>query len=361
MHASVRSSFFSLSLLLIAILGCGGASVSSGGGSGTGGSGNKTGPLTPSNSVYVTSNSSVLQFSRTANGSVTPAATITGPLGFSPHGLAIDSAGNLYVGYDQAGSTKILEYAPGASGFATPIRIISGPDTDLQAAGADLPIFSMDVDSAGNLYVGVGDIAPGKPSPPGILVFSPTASGDAAPTKSFLTTLVAPHQLAVDYASNIYAASYANIQFLGFIGPGSVSIYNSTASGTASPDSYIDLPDSSSIAVGVAVDSAGNVYVASEHVASPQQLTSPSILVFSASSTGSATPVRTISGAATTMNQIGGLRVDSAGNIYVLNQTSTGAPSILKFSATASGNTAPIATITSSTFATAGGDIALQK
>jgi hypothetical protein len=62
--------------------------------------------------------------------------------------------------------------------------------------------------------------------------------------------------------------------------------------------------------------------------------------VFSAGSTGNAAPVRTIAGAATTMIAPESLSVDSAGNVYVLNDLN-----ILKFGPNATGNVAPSATI----------------
>ena len=91
---------------------------------------------------------------------------------------------------------------------------------------------------------------------------------------------------------------------------------------------------------GVAVDSQGNVYVSNVDGAGVF-----SIFEFSAGSTGNVAPMRTISGSATTMNAIGNLTVDSAGNIYVLNDIN-----ILKFSPTATGNVAPTATISSMFF-----------
>jgi hypothetical protein len=55
------------------------------------------------------------------------------------------------------------------------------------------------------------------------------------------------------------------------------------------------------------------------------------------------------------MESVGNLRVDSAGNLYVLEGST-----ILKFAPGAKGNVAPIATISSSAFTFAGGPIAVQ-
>ena len=92
---------------------------------------------------------------------------------------------------------------------------------------------------------------------------------------------------------------------------------------------------------GLALDSAGNIYVS--NIPSDQNAL-PEILEFSAGSTGNVAPTRTISGSATTMSVGGNLALDSAGNIYVLNQLN-----LLKFAPDATGNVAPIATITTAT------------
>jgi hypothetical protein len=89
--------------------------------------------------------------------------------------------------------------------------------------------------------------------------------------------------------------------------------------------------------VGIALDSAGNIYVANGNVTG---VSTPSILVFSAGSTGNVAPIRTISGSATTMIAAGNLSVDSDANVYVVDL-----PGILKFGPTSSGNVPPTAII----------------
>ena len=93
--------------------------------------------------------------------------------------------------------------------------------------------------------------------------------------------------------------------------------------------------------VSVAVDSAGNVYVANGNAGGA----TPSILEFSAGSTGNIAPMRTISGSATMLSVPRNLSVDGAGNIYVLNDLN-----ILKFSPRAMGNAAPTSTMSSTFF-----------
>ena len=89
----------------------------------------------------------------------------------------------------------------------------------------------------------------------------------------------------------------------------------------------------------VALDRAENLYVA--NAASP----SPAILVFAKGASGNVAPLRTISGASTQLNLPFGVAVAARGDIFVANE---GASSVLRFDATANGDVAPVATIAGS-------------
>jgi hypothetical protein len=109
-------------------------------------------------------------FAAGTHGSSSPIGTITGPhTGMSvPHGVAIDSAGDIYVAQFAANSVTVYS-ANTKNGNATPIRTVVGSATQLQQPA------SLSFDKAGNLYVCDGG------SPYDILVFAPNAEGDAAP------------------------------------------------------------------------------------------------------------------------------------------------------------------------------------
>jgi len=325
--------------LLVIAAGCGG-----GGTAGNGGGGGN-GP-SPQN-VYITQDvlldpqlsQNVMQFPTSGTGNVTPSTTLKGPAGVFLSGLAVDGTGNLYVGgtissNGPLASAEVLIYAPGASGTATPSRTIAGASTGLNVPGLS-GIDALALDGSGNLYVSsyvnIGGILY-----PGVSVFSNTANGNVAPTKVIggsATTINSflPGQIAVDSANNIYTAGGSLAQ------ANSILVFSSNATGNVPPTSMIAgsntmLED----VVGIAVDSAGNIYAANGNVNG----STPSIVVFSAGSTGNAAPVRTITGAATTMIAPGNLSVDSEGNVYVLNDLN-----VLKFGANATGNVAPSATI----------------
>src|ERR1022692_67670 len=343
-HAPYRT-LCGLLVLLIVIAGCGG----SGGGGGT-----LTGPAAAPSSYLTQDNltfggpplpSNILQFSTTANGTVSPAATLTGPANVVFSGLAGDGKGNAYVGGEIFGtgggsggpplqSVEILVYAPGADG-THPTRTITSASLQNNQGG----VSALTVDSSGNLYLSGVLAAPNLGS--GVAVFSPTASGNAVPIRTIsgsATTIVGlgAFPIAVDSADNIYISTAD----LGE--PDSILIFNSSANGNVPPTSTIGGPATTINGIaGLALDSAGNIYVSNIPF---EQNSLPEILEFSAGSTGNVSPIRTISGSATTMSAAGSLALDSAGNIYVLNTLN-----LLKFAPNATGNAAPIATITTPT------------
>jgi hypothetical protein len=333
--------------LLLLTSGCGGGSANGGGG----------GTPPASSSIYVTSvllapePSSILEFPTTANGNIAPTSTIEGSSNLFFNGLAVDAAGNVYVGAapDNSGNggIEILVYAPGASGTSTPIRTISGAATGLEVLGQN-SISALAVDSAGNTYVlaqtteSQGDL--------GISIFSATANGNVAPTRiiaGIATNIQFPNQIAVDSAGSIYVANSF------FPGTASILIFNSSANGNVPPTSVLGGSETTMNSIqGLAVDNAGNIYVAAN--GTDLGGGTPSILEFSAGSSGNVAPVRTISGPATTIIGLGNVAVDGAGSVYLLSP-----PGILKFASNVMGNAAPTATISS--ISLAGGDnIAVQ-
>ena len=366
--------------LLLAVLasGCGGSSNSS---PTPGGGGGVTTPpaTTPAMSVYVINDnaaftpvqpSTILQFAKTTSGgSLTPLSTITGPANVIFSALTEDSTGNLYVGGYTAtsgttgpGTVNLLEYAAGSSGTATPLRNLTGTGTGLEQLASN-PISSIDVDSTGNLYVSAAVAVGSGPSGriyAGISEFAPAANGNTAPVRVIAgtaTTLTNPIQIAVDAAGNIFVADDPAIT-----PPESITIFDPKAIGNAAPTAILGGSNTQIYYVrGVAVDTVGNIYVAS--LAQPAATNAPtfggtpSILVFAAGATGNVAPTRVITGTSTSLGSgvIHNLRVDSAGNIYILSGTS-----ILKFASGATGNVAPAETIASPAFFTIDSSLAVQ-
>jgi hypothetical protein len=354
MHTFKLKNFllFGLTFLLVAT-GCGGGPFGPGTTLNLGNPGNPD-----SGTIYVTVNPlaagqpAVYLFSTTADGNVIP-RNITGLASVDLfNGIAVDPQGYLYVGADTVSTdpsevNAILVYAPGARGTATPKRTINGPSTGLGSMNSTFSIGSLALDKSGNLYVS-SVVAVDGSEIFGISVFSSTANGDASPTRVIagsatnINSAVGSAPIAVDSGGNIYATGPYDPQSDSFQSS-SVVIFDSSANGNVPPTSTLGGSDTMITNAGpVAIDSTDNIYVANELVTDilTGLTVPPSILVFSAGSTGNVAPIRVISGSATTLVVIQGICFDSSGNIYVLNNTN-----ILKFAPGSDGNVAPIATI----------------
>lgn len=308
---------------------------------------------TAATSVYVlqdptsgsTGSGSILQFSANGTGSVLPTSTITGPPNTLFTGLDTDGTGNIYVGTTGAGiAGDVREYASGSSGAATPVRTLPGGSTTK-------------IDSVNGLAVSPGGEIFLSQDSGSIVAFSATATGSVAPARYILgasqtggglSTIVVANAVAVDNADNLYVVNEG--------GPGlqPIVVFGPTATGNAPPLRTIGGPltlTSTSIVGGVATDSAGNLYVTATSVSGPaaNPVFAGSILVFAAGASGNVAPVRVITGAATQLGPVLGIRVDAIGSVYVVTATTAAmTPTVLKFLATATGNVAPTSSFTSS-------------
>ena len=274
--------------------------------------------LDAASNVYVSNTYTVTVYAPGASGNVAPIRTIESSSRVG--GIALDTAGNLYV----AGGDVITVYAT-ANGSATPIRTIAGNNTGLGCPAG------MGLDAAGELYVA-------NPCGGSITVFAAGADGNAIPTRTIIgsnTGLNGPWGIALDAARHVYVANYGGY----LANAGSVTVYAAGASGNAIPtrtiagcNTGIGYPLGPR---GVALDAAGNLYVAAH-------IPAFGIAVYAATASGNATPTRTITGCNTGLNGPFGIARDAAGNFYVANHLSS---TITVYAAGASGNSTPIRTI----------------
>ncbi len=159
-----------------------------------------------------------------------------------------------------------------------------------------------------------------------------------------------PFGVAVDSTGNIYVANSAS--FNG--GPDTVTAFPPLASLTGQPN-YPDVTPYATISGagtglnspgGIAVDSGGNLYVTNDGSVNGG---ADSVTVYAAGANGNAAPSATISGGATGLDVPFGVAIDSGGNLYVASDGSAdgGADSVTVYPAGSSGNAAPSATISS--------------
>jgi hypothetical protein len=204
--------------------------------------------------IYVGGNSNagseVLVYGAGASGSPQPLKVITSTLNsfVDPEALAVDDAGQLYVG----GESSIAVYSPSANGAATPLRVISGAGTGI------FDVSQMATDSSGNLYVTTKVSASiGK-----ILVFASNAGTNAAPMQSITFNGGAIYGLSVDEDKNIYATEDLLTNANGYTGGASVVEFAAGASGAAVPVNVISgLSTGLGLAAALHRDAAGNLYV----------------------------------------------------------------------------------------------------
>ena len=265
---------------------------------------------------------SITVYSSGSTGNATPTATISGSnTGLNaPRGIAVDAAGRLYVA--NHGDSSIKVYPAGATGDVAPIATIAGSNTGLTSPG------TLVLDAAGRLYVA------NDGAEPSITVFAAGATGNVPPTATLAgasTGLNSPSGMALDAAGRLYVEN-------GFQDP-SITVYEAGATGNVTPvarivGSYGWLRSARGIA-----HAADRLYVAN---GSPYNR----IVMYGARATGDATPNDSIAGGNTGLNDPQGIALDPTGRLYVANSASSnGNPSVTIYAAGARGNVAPIATI----------------
>ncbi|MEZ4364381.1 MAG: NHL repeat-containing protein [Kofleriaceae bacterium] len=232
-----------------------------------------------------------------------------------PLGVAVDSAGNVYVA-DQGNSTirKVT-----AAGVVTTLAGTAGMPGSADGTGAEARFsapMGVAVDSAGNVYVAEGTSTIRKVTAAGVVT---TLAGTAGMQGSADGTGAAarfsrPTGVAVDSAGNVYVADQNNFTIRKVTAAGVVT----TLAGTAGMQGSADGTGAAarfSGSSGVAVDSAGNVYVA-EGTSTIRKVTAAGVvttLAGAAGMQGSADGT----GAEARFVLPWGVAVDSAGNVYV--------------------------------------------
>ncbi len=259
---------------------------------------------------------------------------------YAPDGVAVDSAGNIYVAdtgnnviRKVTASTGIIStvagngtYGYSGDGGAADSATLKGPS-------------GVAVDSAGNLYIADASNrirAVGHPTP---LVLSAATiintiagtgtggySGDGGLASGPMNTgarLDQPHGVAVDSAGNLYIADYANNvirKVTASTGIISTVAGNGTAGfagdGGLATSAELDLP------YGVAVDSAGNLYIADTQNNRIRELTASTGIISTVAGNGTA-GYSGDGGLATSagLDLLEGVAVDSAFNIYISDST----------------------------------------
>ncbi len=234
-----------------------------------------------------------------------------------PTGVAVDSAGNVYVADEVNDTIRKITPAGVVTTLAGSPGQIGSADGTGSAARFDDPT-GVAVDSAGNVYVADrGNDTIREITPAGVvttLAGSPGQAGSSDGTGS-AARFFDPYGVAVDGAGNVYVADTQN-ETIRIITPAGVvtTLAGSpgqagSADGTGSAARFL-LPQ------GLAVDGAGNLYVADTGNYTIPVITPAGVVTTLAGSPGQ-TSSADGTGSAARFGFPTGIAVDGAGNLYV--------------------------------------------
>ena len=256
---------------------------------------------------------SVTVYAAGSKGNARPLATIIGAdTGLdNPSGIGIDSTGKIYVANRGGGRTNessMTVYAAGSSGNMKPIATIAGPDT-----GLDDPCIA--VDSNGKIYAGNSNDS--------ITVYLPGSDGNVKPIATIIgpdqgdeTGLSQPNGIAIDSRGNIYAANAMDSRWYSDSPGFNVTVYRAGSNGNVKP--IATLGGSAEGAQGVAIDSSGKAYVATEFSEGRSYNAGGMITVLSALGEGKVKTIATVyTTGKTGLRNVEGIALDSKANIYV--------------------------------------------
>ena len=235
---------------------------------------------------------------------------------FSPNGVATDSADNVYVA--ESGNNTIRKITPAGvvSTLAGTAGVLGSSDATGAAASFQSP-YGVATDSAGNVYVtDTGNHTIRKITPAGVvstLAGTAWVSGHADGTGA-AASFFYPQGVATDSAGNVYVTDSRNYTIRKITPTGEVSTLAGTAGvghadGDGAAASFLS-PN------GVTSDNAGNVYVADTGNRTIRKI-SPAGVVSTLAGTAGVFGSTDAAGADARFSYPIGLATDSAGNIYV--------------------------------------------
>ncbi len=219
-------------------------------------------------------------------------------------------------------------YGTDEHGAIRPIEHIDGPATELSSPQA------VAIDANHNVYVAGANYSSQYES--AVTVYAAGDYGNVMPTQTITgpnTQMGLATGVAVDSAGKIYVTNW----FGGTPCIGSITVYPPGANGDVPPIAQVKgaktrLCDPR----GIAIDSNGNVYVTSG------QQYSSAVDIYTAGSNGNVRPMADISGKRTLLYDPTGITLDAHGDIYV---SSEGDGTLVKYRAGAYGNAKPLQAI----------------
>lgn len=264
----------------------------------------------------------------TATGAVTTLAGKVGLAGIAdglggealfayPAGLAVDSAGTVYVADHNNHTVRKITAIGGVTTLAGAAGVYGSADGQGSAARF-YGLSGVAVDNSGNVYVADTTNNTIRKITAGGSVSTFAGSGGSAGSADGVGSAArfnAPQGIAVDSVGNVYVADTNNSTIRKITAGGSVS----TLAGVAGQTGNADGAGAGARFNGpyaVAVDGSGNVYVSDFFNSTIRKITSAGTVSTLAGLAGKAGATDGI-GAAARFNQAYGLTVDGSGNVFV--------------------------------------------
>jgi hypothetical protein len=245
----------------------------------------------------------------------------------NPQGVAVDGAGNVYVA--DSGNHTIRKVTPaGTNWVVTTLAGTAGIPGSADGTGNAAQFYypcGVAVDNAGNVYVADSDndtIRKVTPAGAVTTLAGLARNAGSADGAGSVARFASPQGVAVDGAGNVYVADTGNDTIRQVTPAGVVTTFGGLAGSRGSADGTGSAARFNGPS-GVAVGSAGDVYVADYGNNTLRQMTPAEVVTTAgvvttlagqrSGNAGSADGT----GSAAQFHYPGGLAVDSAGNVYV--------------------------------------------
>jgi sugar lactone lactonase YvrE len=232
-----------------------------------------------------------------------------------PDGVAVDSAGNIYVA--DTGNDTLRKVTP--SGIVTTLAGVAGTFGYVNGIGSMArfeQLSSVAVDNKGNVYVAdYSSCAIRKVTPAGVVTTLAGGNQGSQDGTGSAAQFNAPQGVAVDSAGNVFVADRDNNTIRKVTSAGVVTTLAGLAGITGSADGT-GTQASFSRPAGVAVDSAGNVYVADQYNSTIRKVTRAGVVTTLAGLAGTYGSTDG-TGSSARFSQPASVAVDSAGDVYV--------------------------------------------
>jgi uncharacterized protein (TIGR03437 family) len=234
--------------------------------------------------------------------------------------LASDSQGNFYLGdgntvrkidTDHAIYTIAGQERTGTE--ATSIVVNAGDGGPATAASIQNPVNAIAVDAAGNVYFSAG----GGEDPISATVRRIGADGAISTVAGSAGLSDTIDGLAIDSSGSLYVSDTGNHQILKVTAGGSISLVAGTGNGSTSGDGGPATRANIQQPYGLAFDAAGNLYFADRAANRVREIT-PKGIISTFAGTGRAAETGDGGSAADAgLNGPSGLAIDPAGNVYI--------------------------------------------